>query len=755
MKNKTTTITLIALLTLSSLGLFSTFLTPAAATKPVDLSTMGPFAMDATPEMLGEEEVAIRKMAAEIGSAAATGAMIISGDPVYQGEEFSIDVADFVEGTYTEQFVVVVDGEHCIILVEAASFEDIIGSDGVDDDGVYHFPNPSGIFGRDEDVILQTQLEYLKDEFDINIYPTMATIYGTVFPRGVGDDAVKIWVLIHNIRDESYWPTPPEEDDPTSYIAGYFSASENSAAMENKNMFHIDTYDWEHRIGDNPDRPYLYEGVFAHEYEHMIHFDIDSDEPSWVDEGLADLAGYFCGYGHSEGHLAYYFAYHFYVSLTFWGGTLEDYGMAYLFQFYLYENFGGAAFTTALVNNSLNGIEGIEDTIEDLTGEFISFDEIFDAWTIANYLDDPTKGTAPLRYGYDDLAIGTINTWGYTIEYALNNQGLAPATVTKGQPFGSPAFYGVVPQPYTAHYFRFAHKKYSMMQFLGLAESGTTAHSLPFEWYSGAEAWSWGSFYRSFTLPMDVETLNFWTWYDIEEDWDYGYVEVSDGAEWYTLEDLNGHTVSTDHNGPQDNPNVPAGQEPTDYFLAGDDRWHAFTGYSGGWVEVSMDLTQFAGETIELHFRLWQDAAFTLQNMYVDDISITANGSSWFTDDVENSYDTWTPNGWDITDGILDNNWGVTFLRSAGVPTERYPDLTPGEIVEGPEFLPKIDWGPWQFITSSWLNPNYHDRTDKNDLVDVFIVSNHAGHILTSYYEFYMTSLAWKFEKHMIRFEYL
>jgi len=60
------------------------------------------------------------------------------------------------------------------------------------------------------------------------------------------------------------------------------------------------------------------------------------------------------------------------------------------------------------------------------------------------------------------------------------------------------------------------------------------------------------------------------TFYEIEQDWDYGYVEVHDldTDEWFTLEDLNGNTVTTDPYA-QDNPNVPDGREPMDYVAAG------------------------------------------------------------------------------------------------------------------------------------------------------------------------------------------
>jgi len=55
--------------------------------------------------------------------------------------------------------------------------------------------------------------------------------------------------------------------------------------------------------------------------------------------------------------------YHPVTALTFWGGGLESYGASYLFQLYLFEKYGGRAFTTALVQEQANGIEGIEKTL--------------------------------------------------------------------------------------------------------------------------------------------------------------------------------------------------------------------------------------------------------------------------------------------------------------------------------------------------------------------------------------------------------
>ena len=154
---------------------------------------------------------------------------------------FTITVSDNGLGVdYDETFVVVLDGANGIILIEKAAFDAFDGTD-------YIFPNPNGCW-RPEDRISHAQLEYLLDEFDNNMWPTNTSVFGEPLARG--DEGQKVWTLIFNIRDESYYDCAQ-----TSYIAGYFSASES--AENNKNIMHIDSYDWANRTGPDAARPFL------------------------------------------------------------------------------------------------------------------------------------------------------------------------------------------------------------------------------------------------------------------------------------------------------------------------------------------------------------------------------------------------------------------------------------------------------------------------------------------------------------------
>ena len=655
--------------------------------------------------------------------------------PAGVGDPETVSVSDDYMGTvYNEEFVVVEEGDNCLILITQDAADSFDGT-------TYYFLNEFGTWGFDYHEITAQQLTNMKDEFDNTIYPTVTDIYGYPDSRPDVDpadkDADKIWILIFNIKDWAYYDEAAEY-----YIAGYYSASTN--IVEEKNMIHIDTYYWADRVGPGVGRPYLYEGVIAHEFEHLVHYDQDPDEPSWVDEGLADLAGFFCGYGHSSGHIANYLLYHPWTSLTFWGSGLEDYGASYLFALYLYEQFGGAAFISDLVQEPENGILGIQLTL-DAWGHDITFDEVYDAWTIAVWLDDITPDSP---YGFNTLNIGTEDTWGYSINYVITHIWFKPNPFKAPIAFPSP--FGPV-MPYTTHYYPFGSSAPTVTAYIeGDMLSGPGPFSGTYAWYSDVGAWAWRSFNQTFfDIPPDT-TLKFMTYYEIEDYWDFGYVEVHDLVtdKWTTLEDLNGNTISVDPFN-QSNPNVDPGRDPKDYLKAGN--WHAFTGFSSdhdtdldGWIPIEMDLTPFAGHDIELSFTSWQDGAFTYQGMYVDNIEITNGVHTLDLAEDPNGWDTRSEveggGTWYIYDCLEDNNWQATYIETFKEPQknptgkrwepsknrELVNMLTMPMYVGGSMFFPTIvQWG---------VLPGLEASPTRNEHSMVLIVSNRADHILPAMY---------------------
>ena len=145
---------------------------------------------------------------------------------------------------------------------------------------------------------------------------------------------------------------------------------------------------------------------------------------------------------------------------------------------------------------------------------------------------------------------------------------------------------------------------------------------------------------RSARAPV----LKFWTWYEIEADFDYAYVEVSTdgGQKWATLKGTS--TTTTDPNG------VSLG--------------HGLTGLSGGgkdpaWVEQSVDLGAFAGKVVLLRFQYVTDGALSLPGIAIDDLEIAEIG---WRDDAEADRD-WKANGFVRSTNLVKQRFVAQLVR--------------------------------------------------------------------------------------------
>jgi immune inhibitor A len=510
--------------------------------------------------------------------------------------------------------------------------------------------------------VTQDQIDYLLGEFDANIYFSDTDHFGFTNDRdGTGglfasydwyqtDNPQRVMILVYNIVDEGYC-----DPDYPFYVAGYFWPEMNDAYAD-RNIIHIDAHDWANRVGPDVSRPHLYEGTIAHEYEHAIHYDHDADEPSWVDEGMADLSGYFAGYGHSDDHLAYYMVYHR-TPLTVWGGGLEDYGESYLFQLYLMENFGGPDFTKALVDEPLNGIAGIESQLA-ASGYDASFDDIYRDWTLANYLDDPAlTGNSGAELGYESLDIPSDDTWGYSIQWSVeNNYGSDHAGNLPIPRYWGGYKSGTVQYPlgdlvpYAPMYLTYQGFQPQLISaFRGNNTTGVAAHSGSYELWGGRGDLLFNTATTAVPLALgDGATLGFWTWYAIEEGWDFGFVQVSTdgGANWTSLANAD----TTDVYDPSAHSDVIANVP-------------GFTGSSGGWVEETFDLSAYAGQNVLLRFLYVTDWATTEQGFYVDDITVADDSGTLLADDLEGGAGNWVLGGWEYTTGLATNDWALTFIN--------------------------------------------------------------------------------------------
>jgi immune inhibitor A len=121
--------------------------------------------------------------------------------------------------------------------------------------------------------------------------------------------------------------------------------------------------------------------------------------------------------------------------------------------------------------------------------------------------------------------------------------------------------------------------------------------------------------------------FSFNSYWSFEEDYDYGYFEVSDdgGTSWTKLQDTSGFFVL-------DN----AGQG-VDYGLNGEG-----SGY------LSFDLSTYVGKVITLRLHYTSDVGVQWAGWWADDFLLNDGGAVLFTDDVENPPNGWTTNNFVI-----------------------------------------------------------------------------------------------------------
>ena len=133
------------------------------------------------------------------------------------------------------------------------------------------------------------------------------------------------------------------------------------------------------------------------------------------------------------------------------------------------------------------------------------------------------------------------------------------------------------------------------------SRSFSRSHAGTYSLYSGH-----GDDYRAVAtlkerlLVQPWDTLTFWTWYDIESEYDYAYVEVStDGGRTWQM--INGNRSSVL------NPN-------------NHNKGYGITGNSGGWVEAKYYINQYTGQQVDIRFRYWTDGSVNNEGIYIDDI---------------------------------------------------------------------------------------------------------------------------------------
>jgi len=158
------------------------------------------------------------------------------------------------------------------------------------------------------------------------------------------------------------------------------------------------------------------------------------------------------------------------------------------------------------------------------------------------------------------------------------------------------------------------------------------------EWWSDKGDSMTTTLTRTVTLPAN-SVLTFMSWWDIEQDYDYGYVEVRPvgSTTWQTVE--GSITTNEDPNFANDGNGI-----------TGPSIWVA--GNVDGWVPATFDLSEYTG-TVELRFRYTTDMAVTGNGWTWDDLRISAGDVTVFVDSAATADPGWEADGWQLTTGSI------------------------------------------------------------------------------------------------------
>ncbi len=263
----------------------------------------------------------------------------------------------------------------------------------------------------------------------------------------------------------------------------------------------------------------------AHEFQHLIHYALDRNEASWISEGFSELAVFINEYGPSN--FQYIFAANPNLQLTFWpgddqGDSSPHYGAAFMFMKYFLDRFGEEA-TKSLAAEKANDYHSVELVLErlpDLSGNFdeeISGDELFRDWTVSNLINS-YKSDIPEKYKYKNYQPPA-----FSIEKLADE---------------SSAWRKQEVQQYGAQYFEINCSNDCNVELQGQP----TVRILPESPHSG-DYYAWSNkgdesemvFSREFDFRGHSSpiTLQYWTWFNIENDYDYLYLTASvDGENW-------------------------------------------------------------------------------------------------------------------------------------------------------------------------------------------------------------------------------
>lgn len=481
----------------------------------------------------------------------------------------------------------------------------------------------------------EDDMKALMDTFDGKIIPTDREFFGSEWTPGVDNDPHIYVLYAGNIG---------------SNIAGYFSSADEYHPLVRQYSNAHEAY----VLGTtrNLAGQYTY-ATLAHEFVHMIQWRTDRNDVTWISEGFAELGAFLNGYGAGGWDWSYVQSPD--LQLNDWATNDSPdfgphYGQSFLYMAYFLDRFGEEA-TKALNTNPDNDLTSVDSTLKSLnvtdlqTGKLITADDVFMDWAVAMYLMDEKVGDGRYTYHNYPNAPQTSDT------EILADCPQAPISRDVHQ-------YGI---------------DYISVNCAGdhtLIFTGSTAvHMLPADAYSGSYAFATNFGNESdmiltrgfdFTNASAPLTLSFRTWYDLEKDYDYLYLEVSeDGQHWQII---------TTPSGTAEDP-------------SGNSYGWGYNGTTTGWIQEDVDLSQYVGKKVQVRFEYITDTATNGEGFLLDDVSVDAIS---YKSDFEADDGGWVAEGFTRVQTVIPQTYRLALITKGSETTVKRIELRSDQTVEIP-----------------------------------------------------------------------
>lgn len=163
------------------------------------------------------------------------------------------------------------------------------------------------------------------------------------------------------------------------------------------------------------------------------------------------------------------------------------------------------------------------------------------------------------------------------------------------------------------------------------------------QWWSG----SGNDLRNTLTRAVDLTgkssaALTLDAWWDAEKDYDYAYAEVStDGSNWTPIDG----TLADGTAIPRDGSGKPA-----------------LTGTVEAYQKLTFPLNAYAGQKIQLRFRYQTDGGVAQKGFAADEITVTADGATLFSDNAETADAAWTANGFSRIGASITDDYAQYYI---------------------------------------------------------------------------------------------